>query len=282
VLRDAAADIAGRSGFDMNVDTKTPVLWGVGGAILASTCCVAPVVMALLGIGSATFLVAWLSLRPLFLAVAALFLIGGLVLMGRRTACARTPSPRRLWMAPLIMALCFLGGYNLLNSVVAPRLYQPLVARDQRAVMVGGVVIGAAGQIVPLHQANVHIYMNCSGCAATLRLKLLGLYGVHAASVDWQHGVAQILFDPTRTTAHGLIASIPNQWYYAPRMQGMQSLSNVTLAAATQVQTPQVAASGTALIVIAGLFVLTGDAARRRRGGLGRAGARGPATALAS
>ncbi len=253
----------------MNVNAKTPVLWGVGGAVLASACCVAPVVMALLGIGSAAFLVAWLSLRPLFLAVAALFLIGGLVLMGRRAACARTPSMRRLWMAPLIMAICFLGGYNLLNSVVAPRLYQPLVARDQRAITAGGVVIGAAGQIVPLRQANIHVYMNCSGCAATLRLKLLGLHGVHAASVDWQHGVAQILYDPTRTTARGLIASIPNQWYYAPRMQGMQSLSNATLAAATQVQTPQVAAAGTALIVIVGLFVLTGDAARRRRGGLG-------------
>src|SRR5919201_6675896 len=107
----------------MKGEVKVPILWGLGGALLASTCCVAPLVLALVGIGSAAFLVGWLSLRPLFLVAAALFLLAGLVVMRRHAACSRTGSARRAWLAPLIMAVCFLGGYNLLYSVVAPPLY---------------------------------------------------------------------------------------------------------------------------------------------------------------
>ncbi len=255
----------------MNNDVKAPILWGLGGAVLASTCCVAPLVLAMVGIGSAAFLVGWLSLRPVFLAVSALFLIGGLALMHRRTTCSRARSVRRVWIAPLIMAACFLGGYDLLNSVVAPWLYQPVETHAQRSVAAGGVVIGSAGQIIPLRQVSIHVYMNCSGCAATLRLKLLGLPGVHAAAVDLNREIAQMLYDPTRTTAQKLIASIPNQWYYEPRMQGMQILSPAALADAAQVQTLQIAAAGAALILVTGLLVIVGDITNRRRHGVLRA-----------
>src|ERR687885_1771435 len=248
----------------MKGELKAPVLWGLGGALLASTCCVAPLVLALVGMGSAAFLVGWLSLRPLFLVAAALFLLAGLVVMRRQATCTRVRSGRHMWLAPLIMAVCFLGSYNLLNSVVAPRLYQPVEAHAQQAVAAGGVVVSAAGQLVPLRRVDIRVYIGCSGCAATLRLKLLGLHGVHAASVDYQHGIAQILYDPTRTTARRLIASIPNQWYYEPRMQGIQMLSPGALADATQVQAPQVAGAGAALILITGLLMLVADRARRR------------------
>lgn len=254
----------------MNREIKNPVLWGLGGAVLASTCCVAPLVFALLGVGTAAFLVAWLALRPLFLLSAALFLIAGTVMLLRRTTCSLAWSRGRVWLAPLLMAACFLGSYGLLNSVVAPWLYQPLQAHAQRSVMSGGVVMGMAGQIIPLRRVTFHVYMNCSGCAATLQAKLLGLPGVHAAAIDYRHGVGQMLYDPTRTTARTLIASIPNQWFYEPRMRSMDLLSPAALSAATQVQAPLIALGGAALILlvglISGMLTLSGTLTVRRYG----------------
>jgi copper chaperone CopZ len=204
---------------------KNPLVLGVSGAVLASMCCATPVLLVTFGLATSSVVLAWLNLKPIFLALAAVVLVGGLTinLLRSKQACSTTRFHRRLWLYPLVTAVSFAAGYYLLMDVATPRLYSQVYAADRAAVAHNGVVLASNGQVVALRRATFKIYMGCEGCASTLRTVFLGLTGVHAAAVDIKHKTVSVLYDPTRIEAKAIQAKIPYPWYYTPHLAGVMT-----------------------------------------------------------
>ncbi len=226
-----------------------PVFVGLGGAVLASVCCATPVLFVTFGLATSSVVLAWLNLKPVFLAVAALFLIAGLaltLLRGER-GCSATKYKRRLWLHPLVTVVTFGIGYWLLMDVATPQLYARVYASDRTSVASGGVTLEPNGQVVALRRATFKIYMGCEGCASTLRTVFLGLPGVHAAAVDIRHKTTTVLYDPTYISARMIEGKIPYPWYYTPH------LSNDVAMAVTSASTSPTIQGGTLFILLTGL-----------------------------
>lgn len=106
--------------------TNEAMTWGVLSAIVASLCCVGPLVLILLGVGGASTALSIGYRKPYFLAI-------GLVVLGvafyktyRKTGCEEHLTRGRRW---LIFGGSFLAAallYYLLTFVVTP-LIAPLI-----------------------------------------------------------------------------------------------------------------------------------------------------------
>ena len=106
----------------MSVKLKNASLIGsVLTGVLASVCCIGPIVFALLGIGGAGFILKFEAYRPLFAGVAILFLVVGGYLTYRKptsmdcspgSLCANPKSNRInkvvFWIAAIIVLLALL------------------------------------------------------------------------------------------------------------------------------------------------------------------------------
>jgi len=243
----------------MNRLLKSPLVVGLGGAVVASACCATPVLLVTLGLATSSLVVAWLNLKPIFLALAAVFLIAGLTvsLLRDKRACTVRVFRRRLWLYPLVMVVSFAIGYWLLMNVATPRLYAQVYASDRASVAHTGVVLESNGRVVALRRATFKIYMGCEGCASTLRTVFLGLPGVHAAAIDIHHRVSTVVYDPTRINARTLQAKIPYPWYYTPHLS-----SDVAMAVTSATSSPTVQADSmlAVLAVLAGLLAMTSAA----------------------
>lgn len=196
--------------------------------MLASVCCATPVILVTLGVATSSLVLAWFNLKPIFLALAAVFLVGGLALTLHRSkrSCTRVDFRRRLWLYPVVTLLTFGLGYWLLMDVATPHLYAQVYAADTAAVTKQGVVVEPSGQVVALRTAAFKIYMGCEGCASTLRTVFLGLPGVHAAAIDIHRKVATVLYDPTKITSRAVQAKIPYPWYYTPHLTRDIAMAN--------------------------------------------------------
>jgi copper chaperone CopZ len=237
----------------MKLLRKDPLALGVGGAILASMCCATPVALVSLGLATSSLVLAWLNLKPIFLAASAAFLIGGVVilLVRSRRSCSRAGFRRRLWLYPLVTLTSFAIGYWLLMDFATPRLYAQIYSSDRAAVARSGWVVESSGKVVALHRATFKIYMGCEGCASTLRTVFLGLPGVHAAAIDIHHKTTSVLYDPTRINAKAIQAKIPYPWYYTPHLS--RDIAMAAPSQATVVDSSMLVLIG----VIAGLLAMT-------------------------
>lgn len=230
----------------------SPLGLGIAGAVVASMCCATPVLFVTLGIATSSLVVAWLNLKPIFLAVAATVLVAGVAvtLMRSRRTCSTTSFRRRLLVVPLVTALSFGIGFWLLMDVATPQLYAQVYNADQSSVARTGVVVEPDGDVVALRRASFKIYMGCEGCASTLRTVFLGLPGVHAAAVNPHERRATVLYDPTRISARTIQSKIPYPWYYAPHLTGDVAT------AMTSASSTFTLATGSLLALLAAIAVL--------------------------
>lgn len=238
---------------------ESPLTLGLVGAVLASTCCATPVLLVTLGLATSSLLLAWFNLKPIFLALAAVFLVGGLAwtLVRSRRACSTSGYRRRLWVYPLVAVLSFGIGYWLLMNVATPQLYARVYASDRAAVARSAAVVEPGGRVVALRRATFKIYMGCEGCASMLRTVFLGLPGVHAAAIDIHHRTASVLYDPTRINARILQAKIPYPWYYTPHLSSDVAMVVNTAAPTSTLQLGSMLAL---LAIMAGLSLATSAA----------------------
>lgn len=233
---------------------------GLGAAILASACCAPPVLLVTLGLATSSVLLAWLDLKPVFLALAAALLVAGLAtsLAREQRACSASRSRRRLWLYPLIVLLSFAAGYWLLMGLTTPRLYARVFAADRAAVSHRGVVVEPNGRVVALHRATIGVNPGCDGCAVTLRQALSGLPGVHAAAIDVARSAAIVVYDPTRTNVRTIEGKIPYRWFFAPHLKRDTALAVPSLLTASSIE------SGSATPILAAvccIVILTSVAA---------------------
>src|SRR2546423_4438048 len=104
---------------------QSPLAIGLGAAIMASACCMPPVLLATAGLATSSLLLAWIELKPLFLLLAAAVLAGGLAasLVHGEGTCPAKRFRRRLWVYPLVTGVSFGVGYWLLIGVATSHLY---------------------------------------------------------------------------------------------------------------------------------------------------------------
>jgi mercuric ion transport protein len=104
------------------------IAWGLGAALIASLCCVGPVVAVVLGLGSASFLFGLTAYRPYFLGFSLLLIGVGIFLLLRRSqkCCSREQHRRNLWVYPSVALAAFLLSYGLLTYALPDLAYRGL------------------------------------------------------------------------------------------------------------------------------------------------------------
>jgi mercuric ion transport protein len=179
-------------------------------AILASACCIGPVVLAFLGIGGTVSALVLAPYRPYLMALAFVLLGGAFAFAYRRprpACCADGRSPgasssRRtlslLWLATLAVAL--LVGWSLLSGGASrsPQARTVGAAAEERPV----------GQSVSRTTILAIRGMTCGGCVARVEERLAGVRGVVGYEVSLQDNEARVSYDPAATTPEVIAAAV--------------------------------------------------------------------------
>jgi copper chaperone CopZ len=189
---------------------RSLVIGSTLGAFLASLCCLGPLLLGGAGLGAA-LVATFAPLRPYFLAVSAVLLVGGFYFVYRQPktgevcageTCAPQSGARRmakplLWLATLAVAgLAFFPSYG--------------------AKLVGKPIAAAPISSATLQTAELKITgMDCEVCAGVIRRKLLETRGVVKAEVRYPAGSATVEFDPSQTDPEKLVAVVDGTGYKA-------------------------------------------------------------------
>jgi copper chaperone CopZ len=196
------------------MNEKVGVIGAIGAAIVASICCIGPVVLAGLGIGAVAVAQTFAPYRPLFLAITAILLGVGFYFAYRRpkkAACegevCEAPRVAR-WGRPLL----WVAAAIVVALVAFPYYYAPL-----RGALEGPVQPRVnAAQAAQLTSVELNIAgMTCEGCAAAIKSKLLETPGVAEADVHYPAGHAQVKYDPAKTDPTKLAAAVNSLGYKA-------------------------------------------------------------------
>jgi mercuric ion transport protein len=190
---------------------KLTTTGAVAAAIIASLCCIGPIAVAMIGVGSvAAFSVFW-EFR--------LYLIGlTLILLGlafyftyrkREVVCedgtckfesAGKWSKGAVWTATLLAALAIAFPYFGSTDTAAA---QSMLSRQSTKSPNAAIAI-----------LNIE-GMDCKGCAKGLEATLARLDGVKKAVVEYDQGRAVIEYDSTKIKSNQLIASVDETGFTA-------------------------------------------------------------------
>ncbi len=190
------------------MNERVGILGAIGAAVLASVCCIGPVVLAGLGIGAVTAAQQFAPLRPYFLVLTAVLLGLGFYFAYRKPKAAaacdgevcETPRVAR-WGRPLL----WIATVMVVALVTFPYYYGPLRAafdKPQQSTT-------AAPEPTRLSTVELKVSgMTCSGCAVSVRNALLEISGVASASVDHEAARATVQYDPAKASTAQLIEAV--------------------------------------------------------------------------
>jgi len=196
-------------------------------AIVASLCCVGPVLFAALGVGAFTAATLLAAARPYLLALAVLLLgVGFYRTYFRRQAacapgeaCATKPVNRLgragLWIAAVAVLAFALAPYYV--GHIAPALAGRQSATVAPLTNPALPVANEDGRSqAGLETVTVKVEgMSCTACEVPIRDALARTSGVHSADVSYQRGDAQIKYDPKQTDINQIKRAINSTGYKA-------------------------------------------------------------------
>ena len=179
-------------------------------ALLASLCCLGPLVLGSVGLGAA-LVATFAPLRRYFLALSVLLLAAGFYLVYRKPkaaeACAGevcAPRGRTHWMAKPVLWLAV--------AAVAALAFFP----SYGIKLVGKSTAAAPAASVSLATAELKITgMDCEVCAGVIQRKLAETPGVVQAVVQYSAGHATVKYDSGRVRASRLVEVIGAAGYKA-------------------------------------------------------------------
>ncbi len=196
------------------MNEKVCMAGAIGAALLASVCCLGPVVLAGLGIGAMAAAQSFAPYRPLFLALTVLFLGVGFYFAYRKPKQAACEGPvceaprAARWGRPLL----WLATGLVIALVAFPYYYASLQAILDKQLLADRNPAPAANCVTTQLEIGG---MTCEGCASLIRSKLLETPGVVQAEVRYPEGTALVSYDPAQTELAGLLARIENAGYQA-------------------------------------------------------------------
>lgn len=167
-------------------------------AALASVCCIGPLVLAALGLGSLGAAAGLTRYRPLFLVLTAIILAVGFYLAYRKrsVACADGTCEYRsgsramkagLWVVTVAAAaLATFPNW----AAVALRRSQPVAAADAQTIE-----LSVSG-------------MDCAACTVGIKNSLEKVPGVKDASIDFAKGKATVVAEGGKVDASALVRAV--------------------------------------------------------------------------
>ncbi len=171
-------------------------------ALAASTCCIGPLLLALLGVGSAGALVKLEPYRPYFTALAVAALAMGFYFSYRKkkspTDDCRCEAPAHrgprilLWLSTVVVAALIAMPYLLSTTAVELPPAHPAGPQGEQSKRVKITVQG----------------MTCASCAAGIKSSLEEIEGVQAAMVSYEEGQATVQFTPSKVSAERIEGAI--------------------------------------------------------------------------
>ncbi len=190
------------------MNERVGIFGAIGTAVLASVCCIGPVVLAGLGIGAVTAAQQFAALRPYFLALTAVLLGLGFYFAYRKPKRAAVcdgevcEAPRvARWGRPLL----WIATVAVVALVTFPYYYGPLRAAFDKPQQPTPVAA------MPAQLSTVELKvsgMTCSGCAVSVRNALVETPGVTAAEVDWESARARVQYDQSKVSTAQLIEAV--------------------------------------------------------------------------
>lgn len=186
-------------------NSKEKTFWGLLGAgasaVVASVCCVGPLVLLALGVSGAwiSYITTLAPYRPIFVAITLIFLGFAFYRIYRNSKsescsverpCAY-PGTKRTYKTTLWIALIVILGL-LLFPYLVPFLFAQ-----------SGMEKGIQTEQVVLEVKN----MFCATCAATLKKSLTRLEGVKEAKVTLKPPEAVVVFDPSKVKVEDSISA---------------------------------------------------------------------------
>jgi mercuric ion transport protein len=177
-------------------------------AVLASLCCIGPLLVAVTGLGSMSLFGRFEVARPYLLGISAALLVAGIIwsVHSRRTQCgpgtACKPHSVAYW-AWLAMPVL----------VVAAAAAFPNYSSDWLAV----ARKNSASSVQPANQMTKVQFritgMTCEACASGLAASFRNLAGVQAATVEYPSGNATVTYAPDQISVEQLTALVQDAGY---------------------------------------------------------------------
>lgn len=201
----------------------------VGGAavaaIVASLCCVGPVLFAVLSLGAFGAASLFEAARPYLLAVAVLLLAVGFYWSYFRKQEAGTPGlacatktvnrtgRAGLWIASVVVIAFALTPYYVGHIASGFSQRQPSTATTPATPGVSTAL--EASQSVPtVETITVKVEgMSCTTCEVPIRDALAHTPGVQETDVSYQRGDARVKFDPAQTDVNKIKRAINSTGY---------------------------------------------------------------------
>jgi mercuric ion transport protein len=195
--------------------TSLPTVGGIIAAIIASLCCIGPVLVALIGVGSIGAFAAFESFRPYLigLTVALLALAFYLTYRKREVICedgsckiesAGKWNKIAVWLATLVAAVAIaFPTFDFTNAKAAQAMLKQNRQQQSTSVI---AVLDIEG-------------MDCKGCAKGLEATLGRAAGVKKAAVEFEKSRAVVEYDLTKTSLERLIAVVDEAGFKAKRSE---------------------------------------------------------------
>lgn len=193
------------------MNDKTLASASIVSAVLASLCCIGPLVAVGLGLGAFSAATFFESLRPYLLTATGALLAGAFYLTYRKQplekcegdVCAVGPDQKSkkilLWV--ITAAVAAFAAFPYYSSVFWG----------------GGATASASTTTAgELETAVFDVEgMTCAGCAASIDNALKSTSGVRSATVDLEGKIARVSYDPSRATTERLLTVINDTGFSA-------------------------------------------------------------------
>ena len=179
-------------------------LVGLVGGLIASLCCITPVVLIFLGLGSVSFAFSFIAFKPYFLLASVLFLIITFFIYIKRKKCSVRSAlkSRFIWTALLAYIVLFIGSIYFLVPAVGSYVFEKKLFSEAR----GGNP--SCNLTLDISSKNLDA-LTCESCDAALKYSLELNRGVVSTEVDLYNSNVSIYYDKDQITSEEIIASIP-------------------------------------------------------------------------
>ncbi|MFQ5834710.1 MAG: cation transporter [bacterium] len=202
-------------------EIKKGVTAGFWSGILASLCCIGPLVIILFGSGTVSFALSISQYKPYFLGLAFLFMVSAIVLHLRKKNktcgihCFSLEGLKREKPFILSVILSMVIIYVLSLYVVMPTI-SPIIygqSGETASLPQTGKTVNPINENSNLHLLSLKINgMTCAGCAYGIQSILESLDGVVKAKVNYPEGTASVIYDADKITKEEIANSLESSY----------------------------------------------------------------------
>ena len=196
-------------------EIKEGVKDGAISGILASLCCIGPLVVVLFGLGSISFALSISQYRPYFLGLGFLFMIGAIFLhlnkksktCGMNCLSIEGIKKEKIFLISTIlsMVVIYILAIYVLVPAISPTIYNSMI---QNPIVQAGSTLNQINENLDLRILDLKISgMTCTGCSSGIQSILQSLDGVVEAKVSYSEGNGEVKYNPKKITKEQIVNS---------------------------------------------------------------------------